>query len=159
MAERVAISGEVVKPPRKHVMTMAYSADGGDWQLFRATSRDIVAVEQRFPELSAAKIFGDVRFENMYKVLWWTLRRRGEVAEDVKLSTFMETHDVTVNVPVSLLTEVDLAQLREQGLIADNVGDDQADATVGPDQAEQAGGDDDEPDPTRTAVSSGGTSD
>lgn len=144
-----------VAPRRKHVMTMAYAPVDGEWRLFRATSRDIVAVEQRFAELSAAKIFSDVRFENMYKVLWWTLRRRGEVDQSVTLGQFMDSHDVTVNVPVSLLTDEDLEQLREQGLIADGELDDEADATI---ETDSAGGGGD-PDPTVPALSSGATSD
>ena len=139
----------------KSVMTVCWAPEGEDWRLFRASSREIVSVEKRFEDLTAAKIFGSVSFEIIYRVLWWTLRQRGEIPKDVSLGAFMDANDITLNVPVRLLEDSDLAQLRDQGMIveppadrdSDELGDDSVEAPARPadgDEGEATG----EPDPT-----------
>ena len=132
-------------------MTVCWAPHGEDWRLARITSREIVAVEKRFDDLSAAKIFTNPKFEIVYRVLWFTLRTRGDIGTDVTLSAFMDGHDLTLNVPVRLLEETDLRELREQGLIDDP---DAVDPELGDERPAPAGDGDDsepaasEPDPT-----------
>lgn len=82
----------------KPIMTVGFARDDDPtWTRLDLNSRDVVMVERRFPGLTAAQLFNDTAFDNLYKAVWTIARHRGLIALDLSLTQFMNNHLISAS--------------------------------------------------------------
>lgn len=104
--------------PAHAIYTFGVAEGDGEWESLPVTSRDMLEAERSWKGFSAQTFFANVTVENLYRLAFTTLRRRGRIEAGkggTRFDEFVDEWSVQFDDPDEIRRRLDFARKLASG--------------------------------------------